>query len=89
MYGSSAMSPSRLGPSHSISLGEVETFALLFIAAQANDVGVLGVDHQLAVLEAGQTGEVILVGVAIGRHAHDLEFAIEHLETEELGDRAI
>src|SRR5690606_9267316 len=30
-----------------------------------------------------------LAGIAIRRHAHDLELAVEHLETEELGDRAV
>ncbi|OMP11032.1 hypothetical protein COLO4_04070, partial [Corchorus olitorius] len=68
---------------------EVEALALLFIAAQADDVGVLGVDHQFAVFEAGQAREVVLAGVAVGRHPHDLELAIEHLEAEELGDRAV
>ena len=35
-------------------LGEIEAFAVFFITAQADDVGVLGVDHQLAVFELGQ-----------------------------------
>ena len=89
MYGSSAMSPSRFGPSHSISFGEVETLALLFVAAQADDVGVVGVDHQLAVLKGGQAREVVFAGIAVRRHAHDLELTVEHLETEELGDCAV
>lgn len=68
---------------------EVEAFAFLFVAAQADNVCVVGIDHQLAVLETGQTREVIFAGVAIRGHAHDLEFAVEHLETEEFGDRAV
>ena len=90
MYGSSAISPSRFGPSHSISFGrEVEALALLFVATQADDVGVLGVNHQLAVFKGGQAREVVLAGIAVRRHAHDFELAVEHLETEELGDRAV
>ena len=68
---------------------EVEALALLFIATQADDVGVLGIDHKFAVLEAGQAGEIVLAGVAVRRHAHDLEFTVEHLEAEEFSDRAI
>lgn len=89
MYGSSAMSPSRLGPSHSISFGEVEAFALLFVTTQADDVGVFGVDHQFAVFKGGQAGEIVFGRVAVRCHAHDFEFAVEHLEAEEFGDRAI
>ncbi|MCY1407306.1 hypothetical protein D9M71_226030 [compost metagenome] len=68
---------------------EIETLALLFMAAQADDVGVIGVDHQFAVFETGQAREVVFAGIPIGRHAHDLELAIEHLETEELGDGTV
>ncbi len=68
---------------------EVEALALLFVATQADDVGVIGVDHQLAVFKGSQTREIVFAGIAIGRHAHDLEFAVEHLETEKLGDRAV
>jgi len=68
---------------------EVEPLALFLVTAQADHVGVFGVDHQFAVFKRGQTREVVFAGVAIGRHAHDLELAIEHLETEELGNRAI
>ncbi len=68
---------------------EVETLALLFVATQADDVGVIGVDHQLAVFKTGQAREIVFAGIAVRRHAHDLELAVEHLEAEELGDRAI
>ncbi|MCY1391860.1 hypothetical protein D9M71_67120 [compost metagenome] len=79
-----------LGPQPLDQLGrEVETLALLFITAQANDVGVVGVDHQFAVFETGQAREVVFAGIAVRRHAHDLELAVEHLETEKLGDGAI
>ena len=59
------------------------------MAAQADDVGVFGVDHQFTVLEAGQAREVVFAGIAIRRHAHDLELAIKHLETEELGNGTV
>ena len=68
---------------------EVEPLALLFVATQADDVGVVGVDHQLAVLKGSQAREIVFAGVAVRRHAHDLELTVEHLETEELGDRTV
>jgi hypothetical protein len=30
-----------------------------------------------------------LFGIAVGRHAHHLVFAVEHLEAEVLGERAV
>jgi hypothetical protein len=36
-----------------------------------------------------QAAEVDLAGVAVRRHAHDLEFAVEHLESEILGEGAV
>ncbi|MCY1420537.1 hypothetical protein D9M71_361620 [compost metagenome] len=68
---------------------EVVTLALFFVATQADDVGVVGVDHQFAVFERSQAREIIFAGVAVRRHAHDLELTVEHVETEELGDRAV
>ncbi len=68
---------------------EIEALAVLFIATQADDVGQLGIDDQLAILEGRQTRKVVFAGIAVRRHAHDLEFAVEHLETEELGNRAV
>jgi len=68
---------------------EVEPLALFFVATQTDHVGVFGVDHQFAVFERGQTREVVFAGVAVRRHAHDLEFAIQHFETEKLGNRAV
>ncbi|RMS21444.1 hypothetical protein ALP71_05819 [Pseudomonas coronafaciens pv. garcae] len=68
---------------------EVEALAVLFIATQADDVGQFGIDDQLAVFEGSQTREVVLAGIAIRRHAHHLEFAVEHFETEKFGDRAV
>src|SRR5690606_23311989 len=44
---------------------------------------------QLAVLELGQAREIVLGGVAVGRHAHDLELAIKHVEAQILGNGTI
>jgi hypothetical protein len=68
---------------------EVVALALFLVAAETDDVGVVGVDDQFAVLEFRQAREVVLVRVAVGRHAHDLVFAVEHLEAEVFGDRAV
>ena len=79
-----------LGPQPLDQLGrEVVALAFLLVAAEADDVGIVGVDHQFAVLELGETGEIVLAGVTVGRHAHDLELAVEHVEAEVLGDRAV
>jgi hypothetical protein len=68
---------------------EVVALARLLVAAQADHVGVVGVDDELAVLEFRQAREVVLVRVAVGRHAHHLVFTVEHLEAEVLGDGAV
>ncbi len=68
---------------------EVIALALLLVATEADDVGVFGIDGQLAVLEGRQAREIVLGRVTVRRHAHDLELAIEHLEAEVFGDRAI
>src|SRR5690554_699024 len=79
-----------LGPQPLDQLGrEVVALALFLVTAEADDVGVVGIDDQLAVLELGQTGEIVLGGVTIRRHAHDLELAIQHLEAQVLGQRAV
>ncbi len=79
-----------LGPEPVDQLGrEVITLAVFLVAPETDDVGVVGVDGQLAVLEFGQTGEIVFGRVAIGRHAHDLELAVEHLEAEVFGDRTV
>ena len=45
---------------------EVVALALLLVAAEANHVGVVGVDDQLAVLELRQAREIVLGRVAVG-----------------------
>lgn len=64
------MSPFALGPQPLDQLGrEVVALAFLLVAAEADDVGIVGVDHQFAVLELGETGEIVLAGVTVERHA--------------------
>ncbi len=79
-----------LGPQPLDQLGrEVIALALFLVAAEADHVGVIGIDDQLAILEFGQARKIIFGSIAIWRHAHHLELAIEHLEAEELGNRAV
>ena len=62
---------------------------LLLVATEADHVGVVGVDDQLAVLEFRQPREVVFGRVAVGCHAHHLVFAVEHLEAEVFGECAV
>ncbi len=79
-----------LGPEPLDQLGrEVIALALFLVAAETDDVGVVGIDDQLTIFKLGQPGEVVLGGVTVGCHAHDLELAVEHLEAKVLGDSAI
>ena len=79
-----------LGPQPLDQLGrEVVALALFLVAAETDDVGVVGIDDQLTIFKLGQPGEIVLGGVTVWCHAHDLELAVEHLEAEVFGDRAI
>ena len=62
---------------------------VLLVAAEADHVGVVGVDDQFAILEFRQPRKVVFARVAVGRHAHHLVLAVEHLEAEVFGDCAV
>jgi hypothetical protein len=64
---------------------KVVALAVFLVAAEADHVGVVGVDRQFAVLELRQAREIVAVRVAVRRHAHHLVLAVEHLEAEVLG----
>jgi hypothetical protein len=61
----------------------------VLVAAYTNAVDELGIDDKTALIPSNQITQIELLGVAVGRHPHHLEFAIQHLEPEKLGDRTV
>ena len=59
------------------------------VAPQPDHVDQPVVDPQAPPVAAQQARQVEAFRVAVRRHAHDLELAVQHLETEVLGDGAV
>ena len=68
---------------------EVVTFAILFVAAAADDIDEVRVDLEVAVAVFDQAREVVFLRITIRCHAHDLELAVEHIKAEEFGECAV
>ena len=49
----------------------------------------VGIDSELAALEPRKIGEVILIRVAISRHAHDLGVTVKQVEAEIVRDGSV
>ena len=68
---------------------EVEVAAVFLVAAHADDIDQARVDAETARTVSEQARQVVTGRVAIRRHAHDLELAVEHLEAEVFSHRGI
>jgi len=68
---------------------EVVTATVFPVAAHADDIDQVRIHLEALTVELDQARKVIFFRVAIRRHAHYLELAIQHVKAKVLGERTV